>query len=95
MKKNMVPPLASTQLRLPLPHSTPHSAATHTPYTDASMLADWILAAAPGFDGEEDGDHEFQALPPRMTAVSDKRKPGLTKQPCGCGATSTSRDCQK
>ena len=34
------------------------------------MLADWILTAAPGFGGEEDGDHEFQALPPRMTAVS-------------------------
>ncbi|CAM9510588.1 unnamed protein product [Pylaiella littoralis] len=32
------------------------------------MLADWILAAAPGFDGEEDRDHEFKALPPRMTA---------------------------
>ncbi|CAM9933721.1 unnamed protein product, partial [Scytosiphon promiscuus] len=31
------------------------------------MLADWVLAAAPGFGGEEDGDHEFQALPPRMT----------------------------
>lgn len=33
------------------------------------MLADWVLAAAPGFDGDEDGDHEFQALPRRMTEV--------------------------
>eukprot|EP00752_Nemacystus_decipiens_P005356 g4857.t1 len=32
------------------------------------MLADWILSAAPGFDGGGDGDHEFHALPARMTA---------------------------
>ena len=34
------------------------------------MLADWILSAAPGFDEKEGGNHEFQASPPRMTAVS-------------------------
>lgn len=35
-----------------------------------TMLADWVLSAAPGFNGEEENDMEFQALPPRMTAVS-------------------------
>lgn len=53
------------------------------------MLADWILSAAPGFDGEEDGDHEFRDLPPRMTAVSTgttalrRNQPGTVRKLVG------------
>lgn len=49
--------------------TTPPRSAEHVICLSA-MLADWILSAAPGFDGEEDGDQEFQALPSRMAPVS-------------------------
>lgn len=64
---------------------TPELAFRNTAPSSA-MLADWILSAAPGFDGEDDGDHEFQALPPRMTAVS--------ATPATPTAAKPRRDCQ-
>lgn len=46
--------------------------AQQSQFTSTAMLADWVLTAAPGFDGQGDGDNGFQALPPRMTEVQSR-----------------------